>query len=44
LTPYHKFGHYYFLRNSWYYHGINRRGRRVNKPCIEKSVFLTIIP
>jgi len=26
-----------FFRSSWYNHDINRRGRRVNKPWIEKT-------
>jgi hypothetical protein len=26
-----------FFRSSWYSHDINRRGRRVNKPWIEKT-------
>jgi hypothetical protein len=26
-----------FSRSSWYNHGIKRRGRRVNKPWIEKT-------
>jgi hypothetical protein len=35
--PIIKVGHYYFSQEFWYNHDINRRGRRVNKPWIEKT-------